>query len=216
MAEYRIAEIPGDGIGVEVTAQARKALDAAATSFGFSFDVTSYDLGGTRYLSTGEVLADTTMEELRGHDAIMLGAIGLPAVPPGVLERGLLLKLRFAFDQYVNLRPVKLFEGVPTPIAGLTPDRCDFVVVRENTEGPYVGIGGSAGGHLSLLIGLTDKEDSLEGKGGNPDQSSRVQCVVNVFGVTDMTEFDRTPQIGNARHACHVGPVVGAAVSLIQ
>ncbi len=144
MAEYRIAEIPGDGIGVEVTKQARKALEAAAEGFGFAYDVTSYDLGGTRYLSTGEVLADSTMEELRGHDAIMLGAIGLPAVPPGVLERGLLLKLRFAFDQYVNLRPVKLFDGVPTPIVGLTPDRCDFVVVRENTEGPYVGIGGSA------------------------------------------------------------------------
>jgi 3-isopropylmalate dehydrogenase len=106
-------------------------------------ETTHYDLGGTRYLSTGEVLSDTTMEELRGHDAILLGAIGLPAVPPGVLERGLLLKLRFAFDQYVNLRPVKLYDGVPTPIAGLTPDRCDFVVVRENTEGPYVGVGGS-------------------------------------------------------------------------
>ncbi len=143
MAEYAIASIPGDGIGVEVTAQAHKALAAAADRFDFSVESTHYDLGGTRYLSTGEVLADSTMEELRGHDAILLGAIGLPAVPPGVLERGLLLKLRFAFDQYVNLRPVKLYDGVPTPIDGLTPDRCDMVVVRENTEGPYVGIGGS-------------------------------------------------------------------------
>jgi 3-isopropylmalate dehydrogenase len=143
MAEYAIASIPGDGIGVEVTAQAHKALAAAADRFDFTVETTHYDLGGTRYLATGEVLADATMEELRGHDAILLGAIGLPAVPPGVLERGLLLKLRFAFDQYVNLRPVKLYDGVPTPIEGLTPDRCDMVVVRENTEGPYVGIGGS-------------------------------------------------------------------------
>ncbi len=140
---HTIAEIPGDGIGVEVTAQARKALDAAARRFGFSVDVTSYDLGGRRYLDTGEVLADSTLEELRGHDAILLGAIGLPEVPPGVLERGLLLRLRFAFDQYVNLRPVKLYAGVPTPIDGLTPERCDMVVVRENTEGPYVGVGGA-------------------------------------------------------------------------
>lgn len=143
MAEYRIAEIPGDGIGVEVTAQAAKALSAASHRFGFGVETTSYDLGGSRYLETGEVLADSTMEELRAHDAILLGAIGLPAVPPGVLERGLLLKLRFAFDQYVNLRPVKLYDGVPTPIDGLTPERCDMVVVRENTEGPYVGVGGS-------------------------------------------------------------------------
>jgi 3-isopropylmalate dehydrogenase len=139
---YRIATIPGDGVGIEVTAEAVKVVDAAASRFGFSVAYSDYDLGGGRYLSTGEVLPESVEEELAGHDAILLGAVGTPDVPPGVLERGLLLKLRFDFDQYVNLRPVKLYEGVPTPIAGLTPDRCDMVVVRENTEGLYAGMGG--------------------------------------------------------------------------
>ncbi len=140
MSSYTIAAIPGDGIGAEVTAQAMKALGAAAARFGFSIDATDYELGGTRYLATGEVISDATVDELAGFDAILLGAVGLPAVPPGILERGLLLRLRFEFDQYVNLRPVKLYPGVPSPIAGLTA--CDFVVVRENTEGPYAGHGG--------------------------------------------------------------------------
>ncbi|MEX1005054.1 MAG: 3-isopropylmalate dehydrogenase [Acidimicrobiia bacterium] len=142
MTTYRIATIPGDGVGIEVTAEAVKAVDAAGERFGFSVDYTNYDLGGGRYLATGEVLPTAVQAELAGHDAILLGAVGTPDVPPGVLERGLLLKLRFDFDQYVNLRPVKLYEGVPSPIDGLTPDRCDMVVVRENTEGLYTGMGG--------------------------------------------------------------------------
>lgn len=142
MTSYRIATIPGDGVGIEVTAEAVKAVDAAAVRFGFNVSYSDYDLGGGRYLATGEVLPPTVQDELAGHDAILLGAVGTPDVPPGVLERGLLLKLRFDFDQYVNLRPVKLYEGVPTPIAGLTPERCDMVVVRENTEGLYTGMGG--------------------------------------------------------------------------
>ena len=129
-------------MGIEVTAEAVKAVDAAADRFGFSVDYTEYDLGGRRFLETGEVLPESVQAELAGHDAILLGAVGTPNVPPGVLERGLLLKIRFDFDQYVNLRPVKLYHGVPTPIAGLTPDRCDMVVVRENTEGLYAGMGG--------------------------------------------------------------------------
>ncbi len=140
---YRIATIPGDGVGIEVTSEAVKAMNAAADKFGFQVTYTDYDLGGRRYLSTGEVLPDSVMSELSEHDIILLGAIGTPDVPPGILERGLLLKLRFEFDQYVNLRPVKLFPGVPSPIAHLTPERCDLVVVRENTEGLYAGIGGS-------------------------------------------------------------------------
>lgn len=139
---YTIATIPGDGVGIEVTAEAVKAMDAAAERFGFAVEYSPYDLGGTRYLSTGEVLPESVQQELATHDVILLGAVGTPDVPPGVLERGLLLKLRFDFDQYVNLRPVKLFPGVPTPIAGLTPERCDLVVVRENTEGLYTGMGG--------------------------------------------------------------------------
>jgi 3-isopropylmalate dehydrogenase len=139
---HHIATIPGDGVGIEVTAEAVKAVDAAADRYGFSVEYTYYDLGGARYLRTGDVLPDTVYDELGRHDAILLGAVGTPGVPPGVLERGLLLRIRFGFDQYVNLRPVKLYEGVPTPISGLTPDRCDIVVVRENTEGPYAGSGG--------------------------------------------------------------------------
>lgn len=140
---YRIATIPGDGVGREVTPQAVAAIDAAAELFSFSVGYEHYDLGGERYVRTGEVLPPSVQDELSGFDAILLGAVGTPDVPPGVLERGLLLKLRFDFDQYVNLRPVKLYEGVPSPIADLTPERCDLTVIRENTEGLYVGVGGS-------------------------------------------------------------------------
>lgn len=142
MADYDLAMIPGDGVGTEVTAQAEKVLIAAAGRFDFNVSFTRYDLGGGRYLRTGEVLPDTVLEELRDHDAILLGAVGTPEVQPGILERGLLLKIRFAFDQYVNLRPVKLYPGVPSPVAGLTSERLDLVIVRENTEGLYVGVGG--------------------------------------------------------------------------
>jgi 3-isopropylmalate dehydrogenase len=142
MVDLQIALIPGDGVGPEVTAEAVKALRVAATRFDFHVDTTTYDLGGRRYLRTGEVLPDPVLDELRDHDAILLGAVGTPDVPPGILERGLLLRLRSAFDQYVNLRPVRLLPGVESPVAGLTPERCDLVVVRENTEGSYAGAGG--------------------------------------------------------------------------
>ncbi len=143
MTTHRLAVLAGDGIGPEVTDEALKVLDAVAEVEGFSTERTPYDLGGRRYLESGEVLSDETLEELRSYDAIVLGAIGTPDVPPGVLEKGLLLKLRFAFDQYVNLRPVKLLPGVTSPVAGLTPDRCDMVIVRENTESVYAGAGGA-------------------------------------------------------------------------
>jgi 3-isopropylmalate dehydrogenase len=135
---YSIAVIAGDGIGQEVIDEAVKVLKAAAKTS--EFELTSYDLGANRYLSTGEVLPDSVLAELKGHDAILLGAVGDPRVPPGVLERGLLLKLRFALDHYVNLRPVKLYEGVRSPLA--TDEQIDMVVVREGTEGLYAGAGG--------------------------------------------------------------------------
>lgn len=141
---YRFAVIGGDGVGLEVIKESRKVLQAAAGSFGFAQTTTDFDLGAERYLRTGEVLPEAVEDELAEHDAILLGAVGAPRVPPGVLERGLLLKLRFDFDLYVNLRPIKLYPGVASPIAGLTPERCDLVVVRENTEGLYVGAGGIA------------------------------------------------------------------------
>lgn len=138
---YQLAVIGGDGVGPEVTAQTLKAVQVAGERFGFTVELTDYDLGGSRFLRTGEVLPESVQAELADHDAILLGAVGTPEVPPGVIERGLLLKLRFDFDQYVNLRPVKLYPGAPTPIKDLTPDQCDLVVVRENTEGMYTGVG---------------------------------------------------------------------------
>jgi len=137
----RLAVIPGDGIGVEVVAEGLKVLDAAIGN-DVKVETTTYDLGAARWHRTGETLPDSVLDELREHDAILLGAVGDPSVPSGVLERGLLLKLRFAFEHAVNLRPVKLYPGVKTPLADVAPADVDMVVVREGTEGPYAGVGG--------------------------------------------------------------------------
>ncbi|KIZ13955.1 3-isopropylmalate dehydrogenase [Streptomyces natalensis] len=136
----RLAVIPGDGIGQEVVAQGLKVLTSVLPQ-DVKLETQEYDLGAKRWHATGETLPDAELESLKQHDAILLGAIGDPSVPSGVLERGLLLKLRFAFDHFVNLRPSKLFPNTSTPLAG-RPD-IDFVVVREGTEGPYTGNGGS-------------------------------------------------------------------------
>ena len=141
-ATLNIALIPGDGIGTEVVAEAIKVLDAIAPAAGISVTTTEYDLGARRYNTTGELLPEAVVEELRGYDAILLGAIGDPSVKPGILERGVLLPLRFLMDHHVNLRPVKLYPGVQGPLAGLGPDDIDFIVCREGTEGPYAGAGG--------------------------------------------------------------------------
>ncbi|MER7071328.1 3-isopropylmalate dehydrogenase [Terrabacter sp. NPDC000476] len=142
---YSIAVIGGDGIGPEVVAEGLKVLGAVSGQGGPSFSTTDYDLGARRWHETGETLPESVLDELRGHDAILLGAIGDPSVPSGVLERGVLLPLRFALDHYVNLRPAKLFPGVASPldVARVAPDGIDFVVVREGTEGPYTGNGGA-------------------------------------------------------------------------
>jgi len=139
---YNIAVIGGDGTGPEVTAESIKVLNAAAKVYGFELDYTHYSLGGEHYQKTGEILNDDTIEKLKTADAILLGAIGHPDVKPGILEKGLLLKLRFTFDQYINLRPVRLYEGVYTPIKDKGPAEIDFTVIRENTEGLYAGAGG--------------------------------------------------------------------------
>ncbi len=140
--DYRIAVIPGDGTGPEVIREALKALDAASQKAGFSTEKVYFDLGGERYLRTGEVLPEGAIDDLGKFDAILLGAIGHPDVKPGILEKGLLLQLRFSLDQYVNLRPVILYPGVETPLKDKGPDDINFVVVRENTEGLYAGAGG--------------------------------------------------------------------------
>jgi 3-isopropylmalate dehydrogenase len=138
--EMRLAVVPGDGIGPEVVTEALKVLHAAVGPR-VRVETTEYDLGARRWHATGETLPDAVLEEIRGHDAILLGAVGDPGVPSGVLERGLLLRLRFELDQYVNLRPARLFPGVRSPLAD--PGTVDFVVVREGTEGPYTGNGGA-------------------------------------------------------------------------
>ncbi len=135
----RIAVVAGDGIGTEVTAEAVKVLQAVLPGL----ETTDYDLGAARYHRTGEILPDSVLEELKGFDAILLGAVGDPSVPPGILERGLLLKLRFVFDQYVNLRPSRLWPGTVSPLANVKPGEIDLVVVREGTEGLYAGAGGN-------------------------------------------------------------------------
>ncbi len=139
---YTIAVIPGDGTGPEVVREGMKALDAVAEKFGFSFDYHTFPYGGEHYKKTGETLPEGALDELRQFPAILLGAIGHPDVAPGILETGILLKLRFGLDQYVNLRPIKLYEGVDTPLKDKGPEDIDFVVIRENTEGLYAGAGG--------------------------------------------------------------------------
>ncbi|MDA0747703.1 MAG: 3-isopropylmalate dehydrogenase [bacterium] len=139
---YKIAVIPGDGTGPEVVAEGLKCLEAVASRCNFKYETVKFDFGGDRYIRTGETLPDSAIEELRGFNAIYLGAIGHPDVKPGILEKGILLRARFELDQYINLRPVKLYPNVDCPLKNKGPEDIDFVVVRENTEGLYTGSGG--------------------------------------------------------------------------
>jgi 3-isopropylmalate dehydrogenase len=164
----RIAVIGGDGIGPEVVAEAIKVLRSAATDV--TIEATNYDLGAQRWHRTGEVLPDTVLGELAGHDAILLGAVGDPSVPSGVLERGLLLRLRFEFDQYVNLRPVRLYPGVASPLSGLRTESVDMLVVREGTEGPYI----EAGGIM---------------RKGTPGEVATQESINTAFGVRRVTRY---------------------------
>jgi 3-isopropylmalate dehydrogenase len=142
--EYKIAVLPGDGTGPEVVREGLKVLDAACARNGFTVATTEYDLGGARYLRTGEVLPDSVLQEFKGFDAMFLGAMGHPDVAPGILEQGVLLKIRFALDQYINLRPVRLIPGVETPIKNKGPKEIDYVCIRENSGGMYTGMGGNS------------------------------------------------------------------------
>lgn len=141
MKTYKIAVIPGDGTGPEVVREGLKVLEAAASKFGFKYETVNYDFGGDRYLKTGEILPKSALAELKSFDSIYLGAIGHPDVKPGILEKGVLLAIRFSLDQYINLRPVKLYDSRFCPLKDKTPEDIDFVVVRENSEGLYKGIG---------------------------------------------------------------------------
>ncbi len=139
---YQIGVVPGDGTGPEVTAEGLKVLEAVAQKMGIGYNLVHYDFGGERYLRTGDTLPDSAIAEFNQLDAVYLGAIGHPDVKPGILEKGILLNLRFALDLYINLRPVKLYPGIATPLKDKGPKEIDFIVVRENTEGLYAGTGG--------------------------------------------------------------------------
>ena len=143
MKSFNIALMPGDGTGPEVLEEGVKVLDAVAAKYDLKFNYTEYDFGGERYMKTGETLPDSAIEELGKNDSIFLGAIGHPDVKPGILEVGILLKLRFALDQYINLRPVKLYPNVETPLKDKGPEQIEFVIVRENSGGIYTGMGGA-------------------------------------------------------------------------
>ncbi len=161
MASYKLAVIPGDGIGPEVVPEGLKVLDVVAAKHGLTFEKTEYELGAKYWHKTGETLPESVMADLAKADVILLGAVGDPTVPSGVLERGLLLKLRFAFDHYINLRPTKLYPGVASPLRD--PGEVDFIVVREGTEGPYIGAGGV------LALGTEDEiatEESINTRRG--------------------------------------------------
>ena len=165
-----LAVVAGDGTGKEVVREALRVLNAAAQAHGLEVRKTEFPFGGEHYLKTGKVLDDSDLVELRKFDAILLGAVGHPDVKPGILERGLLLKMRFELDQYINLRPVKLYPGVETPIKGKGPDEIDFVVVRENTEDLYCGNGGIA-------------------RKGTPHEISTQEMIATRFGVERCVRF---------------------------
>lgn len=145
MTQYKIPVIPGDGIGPEIIDEGKKVIDAAGEVYGFDVEWIEYPHGADHYLNTGELISEESLKELNTYDVIFLGSIGDPRIEPGVLEKGILLSARFYFDQYINLRPVKLLEGVWCPLKNKTPEDIDFTVVRENTEDFYIGIGGRAG-----------------------------------------------------------------------
>jgi 3-isopropylmalate dehydrogenase len=144
MTQYKVPVLPGDGIGPEIVAEGRKVIDAAGERFGFDVEWIEYPNGADHYLETGELISENTLKELSGYPAIYLGSIGDPRIAPGILEKGILLAARFYFDQYINLRPIKLLDGVWTPLKDKSSKDIDFVVVRENTEDFYIGIGGRA------------------------------------------------------------------------
>jgi 3-isopropylmalate dehydrogenase len=179
---YRIASIGGDGIGPEIVAEGKKVLDAAGERFGFDIEWTDFDIGADRYLSSGKLLTEDDLEGLSEFKAIYFGAIGDERVRPGILEKGILLSLRFYFDQYVNLRPIKLLNGVETPLAGKTPADINFVVVRENTEDFYVGIGSRFKKHQK--IDLTVARELYYAKFGLDIESDAEEIAYQIGVVT--------------------------------
>ena len=160
---YKIAVIPGDGTGPEVIREGLKVLEAVSNIVNFKYQARTYDFGGERYLKTKETLPDSAIKEFKQMDAIYLGAVGHPDVKPGILEQGLLLKIRFSLEEYINLRPVKLYPGVWTPLRNKRPEDIDFVVVRENTEGLYVGKGSFQNKGTAQEIAIQESVNTRKG-----------------------------------------------------
>lgn len=171
---HKIAVISGDGIGPEVIDAAVEVLHAAESTYGFTTELTSVQAGAQHYLRTGELWTAELEQQLRGQDAVLFGAMGDPAVQPGILERGFILAMRRSFQQAVNLRPVKLYPGVASPIAGLTPERCDLVIVRENTEGAYVGQGSTVHAGTAHAVALQESVNTRQGVERVVDYSFRL------------------------------------------
>jgi 3-isopropylmalate dehydrogenase len=216
---YRIAVIPGDGIGPEVIREGIKVLEAAGSVTGLKFDWVYYPYGAEYYLKTGEILPQTALEEMEKQDAIYLGAVGDPRVKPGVLERELLLKLRFYFDQYINLRPVKLYPGVPCPLKDKSPEEVNFYVVRENTEDFYIGIGDkfSSKKHSSSLgikreiynvkfdIDITqDKDSELAYQIGIVSRKGARRIIEFAFELAKKKGLNRVTSVDKANVLTHV------------
>ncbi|OGV40064.1 MAG: 3-isopropylmalate dehydrogenase [Lentisphaerae bacterium GWF2_45_14] len=193
---YKIAVIGGDGTGPEVTAESVKVLKAAAAKFSFNLEFGKFEWGGEYYLSTGKVLPEDAVEQLKKFDAVLLGAIGHPKVKPGILEKGILLELRFALDQYINLRPVKLYPGVETPLAGKTPEDIDYVVVRENTGGIYTGVGG-------ISMKGTKDEVAVQSMVYNRMQVER--CIRYAFELANKRHTKATPWRGLSKEDIEQG-----------
>jgi len=180
---YNIAALGGDGTGPEVLVEGIKVLNAVAPKFDVKFEFTDFDFGGERYMRTGEVLPPNAADELSKFDAIYLGAIGHPDVKPGILEKGILLKLRFDLDQYINLRPVKLYPGVETPLAGKKPEDIDYVVVRENSGGFYTGTGG---------ITMKDTPNEVAVQSGVYNRFQVDRCLKYAFELAQKRNKDKT------------------------
>ena len=195
MGHYKMAVIPGDGIGPEVVDIGLQVLSRAQEKHGFTIETETFPFGGEHYLETGEVLSDESLARLREFDVIFLGAVGSPKVKPGILEKGILLKLRFLLDQYINLRPVKLYPGVETPIKGKTTADLDYIVVRENTGGLYTGVGG-------IMMKDTEHEVAIQSMVYNHKQVAR--CLRYAFKLAESRPRRTLALIGKSNVLTHV------------
>jgi len=216
---YNLALIPGDGIGPEIIREGKKVIDAASYRYGIKINWTEYPFGAEHYLKTGELLPDVALKEMDTMDAVYLGAVGDPRVKPGILEKEILLKARFYFDQYINLRPIRLYKGVPCPLKDKNPEDINFYVVRENTEDFYVGIGGRFKGveqedNLEVLRELyktkikvnfnLEQEEELAYQIGLISRSGTQRVIKYAFELAKKKEMNRVTSVDKANVLTHI------------